>query len=354
MSLSVKENVKRLRAYTVESGRPDIKLDANENPYSIPEYIVEKLKGAVCYDELNRYPDARAVKLCSKLADYVGSGVDGDMIMAGDGSDELINIIISAFLDKGASIVLPSPGFTMYNIFSSVNEANIIQFPREDDFSLDIEKMLHIIEKEKPGLIFLCNPNNPTGTLTSRESIIRLVENAGCMVVVDEAYYEFSGLTAVDLLNEYNNLIIMRTLSKAWGLAALRLGYLVSSKDIINELLKVKSPFNVNTITQEMASIILDYEDYMKERTKTILEERDYLFKELKKIKNLKVYDTSANFIMVRVSDADGLSKELRNSGIGIRNFNNYQGISSCIRITVGTREENNRLLEGIRDFEGV
>lgn len=353
MAYSVKENVRKLKAYSVESKRLEIKLDANENPYSIPDKIENILKSKVSYENLNRYPDARAVKLCSKLAEYVGNGINGEMVMVGDGSDELINIIISAYLSKGSAILLPTPGFAMYNVFSSINEGRIIQFERDEDFNIDMDRMIEVIKEEKPTLVFLCNPNNPTGTLTDRESIIKLIESSECMVVIDEAYYEFSGLSVADLINKYDNLIIMRTLSKAWGLAGLRLGYLVSNKNIINDLLKVKSPFNVNSITQDIGCLFLDYKDYMVERTEMILKEREWLIQSLKSINDIKIFDTSANFIMIKVKDAQNISDKLREAGIAIRNFNNYQGIKDCIRITVGTREENNRLIEILKVHAG-
>lgn len=353
MTQFVKNEVKKLKAYGVESSRPKIKLDANENPYDLPEYIIDKIKDSISLNTLNRYPDARASDLCNKLASYVGNDVDGDMIIVGDGSDELINIIISSCLSKGNSIVLPTPGFSMYNIYSSVNEADIIEFKRNENLDIDIDELIEFINIKKPGLVIVCNPNNPTGTLTPRDSIIKLVENCECMVVVDEAYYEFSDVTVIDLIDKYSNLIVLRTLSKAWGLAGLRLGYLITNKGLINELLKVKSPFNVNSITQEISCMLLDYQDYMDERKKAILEQRDYLVESLRDINNIRIYDTNANFVLIKVPDSSKVASELRKNEIAVRNFNNYQGLDNCIRITVGSREENEVLLNQLKKIMG-
>jgi len=353
MAQFVKNEVKNLKAYVVEGNRPEVILDANENPYELPQFIIDKIKETIKLNTLNRYPDARATALCDKLSQYVGNGVGGDMIIAGDGSDELINILISAFLNKGDSIVLPTPGFTMYNIYSSVNEAKILEFKRDENFNLDMDALIEFINTEKPGLVIICNPNNPTGTLTPRDSIIKLLENCECMVVIDEAYFEFSNVTVVDLVSKYENLVVLRTLSKAWGLAGLRLGYLISNRNIINELLKVKAPFNVNSLTQDICSMMLDYRDYMNERKNEILEQRDYLVQQLREIENIKVYDTSANFVLIKVADSNKIAAKLREKDISVRNFNNFQGLRNCIRITVGSREENKLLLKQLKLIMG-
>lgn len=353
MDILVKDEVRKLKAYLAEVNRLPIKLDANENPYELPEEIINAIKKNVNYAMLNRYPDPRASILCSKLAKYVKNDIDGDMIITGDGSDELINIIVSTYINSGRGVLIPTPGFSMYNIYSSINCARVIEFNRDENFNIDMDEMISVIKTEKPYLVFICNPNNPTGTLTGREDIIKLLENCGCIVIVDEAYFEFSGFTIVDLVNKYDNLIVLRTLSKAWGLAGLRLGYLISNKAVISELLKVKSPFNVNSITQDAAAAVLDFEDYMKEKTSQILKERDRIISELKTIKNIRLFDTEANFIMIKVPDANLINNILIQSGIAIRNFNNYQGVSNCIRITVGKKDENDRLLNIIKSIVG-
>lgn len=352
--VDVIDEVKKIRGYVADEKRPSVMLDANESPYSLPINIIDDIKNKIPYEKLNRYPDPRAYKLCSKIANYVGYGICSDMIIVGDGSDELINIIISSYVGKGRKVLIPTPTFSVYNIYSKINEGYVIPFNRNKDFNVDIDEMIDCINREKPELVFLCNPNNPTGTLTDRENIIKLLESCNSMVVIDEAYFEFCNITCVDLVKKYENLIVLRTFSKAWGMAGIRLGYLISNKGVIDELLKVKSPYNVNSITQEIGIAILDYAEYMNKNTSSILKERDYIIKNLESIDKIKVYETYANFIFLKVPDADLLCKALRESGIGIRNFNNCQGISNCVRVGVGLRYENDQLIEKIKELVGA
>ncbi len=351
--VDVIDEVKKIQGYDAGGKRPDVMLDANESPYSLPINIIDEIKSRIPYEKLNRYPDPRAYKLCSKISDYVGHGISGDMIIAGDGSDELINIIISSYVGKGRKVLIPTPTFSVYSIYSKVNEGSVIPFNRDKDFNVDIDEMIDCINRERPELVFLCNPNNPTGTLTDREDIIKLLERCKSMIVIDEAYFEFCNITCVDLVKKYKNLIILRTFSKAWGMAGIRLGYLISNKGVIDELLKVKPPYNVNSITQEIGITILDHIEYMKKNTSSILKERDYIIRHLKSIDKIKVYDTYANFIFLKVPDADMLCRALRDLSIGIRNFNNCQGISNHVRVGVGQRHENDQLIEKIKELVG-
>lgn len=354
MRYYVKEDVKNLKAYVADNSRPPVMLDANESPFDISKEIIDKIKSSAFSSSLNRYPDSRAEKLCRKLADYIGNEITWDMVLTGDGSDELIGIVISSIVKKGGRVLLPVPGFSMYSIYSLINEADIVEFKRGEDFKLDADELIKTANKENVSLVMLVNPNNPTGTLTPKEDLVKLAKNLNCALLIDEAYYEFSKQTAVDLVNRFDNVIILRTLSKAWGLAGLRLGYLISNKYMVNELLKVKPPFNVNTLTQQISCDMLDYKNIMESRVNFILTERERLYDELKKIEGFKLFETHANFIFVKVPDADYLTKKLREMGIAIRNFNQNPETSNCVRITVGTVQENNRLIEQIKKIAGV
>lgn len=349
----VKDDVLNLKPYKADDHRPSIMLDANENPFCMQAKLAEVILSSIDIGSLNRYCNSRADELCRKLAGYIGYGITGDMVMAGDGSDELIGIIISGLIKKGQSIIIITPGFSMYNIYSLINEAKIVEFPREEDFSVNIDKLIDAANKIKPSAVFICNPNNPTGTLMPKEDICRLAEELECALVVDEAYFEFSKVTATDMVYKYDNLIILRTMSKAWGLAGLRIGYLISNKYMVKELLKVKPPYNVNSITQQIACIALEHRSIMEDRVKIILEEKERLVSCLQNIKGFKVYDSSANFVLVKVNDADRLTCRLRDNGIAVRNFNGSCSLSNCVRITIGTTDENIKLVNTIKSLEG-
>ncbi|KPU44967.1 histidinol-phosphate aminotransferase 2 [Oxobacter pfennigii] len=351
MSYDVKDAVKKLKPYNAESIRPKTMLDSNENPYEPSKIILNNIKERLNSLLLNRYPDPRAYKLCGKLAQYASNGIGADNIMVGAGSDELINIIVSAYLGKGNTIFVPTPTFSMYGIYTLINEGRVYEYKRDDDFNINMDEMIEEVKKVKPKLVVLCNPNNPTGTLTPKEDVIKLIENSGSMVILDEAYYEFSDMTIVDLIDKYDNLIVLRTLSKAWGMAGIRLGYLVAKNKIVDELLKVKSPYNVNAVTQEIASIILDYPELMTENITKIIKEKEFMLENLYSIDNMKIYNTYGNFILVKAPDAEEIYSKLMDKGVAIRIFKGSNELSNCLRITVGTREENQFVIKSFKDW---
>lgn len=315
-----------------------MKLDANESPYGFRDDIAAALKGV----KTNRYPDPEAKEL-RKIASK-RFGVKPNNLLQGNGSDELIYYLITTF---GGPVLFPVPTFSMYGIISRALGERVIAVPLDGEFDLDLEKTLKAMNREKPKLLFLSSPNNPTGNCFSAEKILKIIEASKGLVVVDEAYQPFSSERGfLPLLKDYDNLVIVRTLSKV-GLAALRLGFLVASPAIINEVNKVRLPFNVNSFSQALAVAVLKDSRGFRSSIRAIIEERELLLSEMEKISGVRPFPSEANFILFRVKDPERVYESLLRQGVLVRNLND--GVKGCLRVTVGTPAENRTFLEKLR-----
>lgn len=344
----VREVIKGFKNYEVHSIPYRYKMDANETPFELPEEVIKNIQEIVKYSQVNVYPDPTAEKLKEELARYCG--VVPTNIFVGNGSDEIIHLIMLAFINKGDVVAYPHPSFAMYSVYSKIAGAVEIPVRLREDYNYDVDSFIKVIEKYQPKLVFLCNPNNPTGSVIEREDIIKIIQKSNGIVVVDEAYFEFYGNTIVDAINEFENLIVLRTLSKAFGLAGLRVGYAVANENILKYLNLVKSPYNINSLSQIIALKVLRT-DVLKERINYILEERKRLIKELGKIPGVKVYPSKTNFILVKFKDADYVYKGLLERGILVRDFSKVEGLEGALRITVSSREANDYLINGLKEL---
>ena len=336
----VRPNIYSLSAYEAKEIPCRVKLDANESPYGF-EGAVKALKLL----KTNRYPDPGAEGL-KKLISKEFKVKPGN-ILQGNGSDELIYYLITAF---GGPVLYPVPTFSMYGIISQALGEKKIEIPLDGDFDLDMKKTLSAIRAEKPRVIFLSSPNNPTGNCFSSEKILRIIEStsSNSVVVVDEAYQPFaSDMGFIPFLADYENLIIMRTLSKI-GLAGLRVGFMVAGEEIIREINKVRLPFNLNSFSQAVASEVLKKKALLKRNIKSVISERKRLFNGFSKIDGVRTYPSEANFILIRVGDPEKIYRGLLKKGVLVRNM---QGVmDGCLRITVGTPGENRRFLAALKE----
>ncbi|MEW6715190.1 MAG: histidinol-phosphate transaminase [Nitrospirota bacterium] len=329
----VKPNIRSLRAYHAEEIPCSVKLDANESPYGVMALKTVKT---------NRYPDPEAKSLRNILARQFE--VKPENILHGNGSDELIQCLITTF---GGPVLFPTPTFSMYRIISQAQGEESTGIPLDEKFDLDIEEMLKAVRKRDPKLIFLSSPNNPTGNSFSAERILKIIRQSKGLVIVDEAYKAFSDKKSfLPLLKKYQNLIILKTLSKI-GLAGLRVGFMIAHKDVIDEVNKVRLPFNLNSLSQKLAVETLKKSALMRSEIKAIVSERKKLFDEMKKIKGIEPYPSDANFILFRTDESDKIYKELLKRGILIRNMKGV--IDGCLRVTVGTPNENRAFLKAIK-----
>jgi histidinol-phosphate aminotransferase len=331
----IRPNIAALSAYEAREIPCRVKLDANESPYGF-----SKALPAVKTLKTNRYPDPEAKELRKLIAKDLR--IRPENILQGNGSDELIYYLITTF---GGPVLYPVPTFSMYGIISQALGEGNIGIPLDEEFDLDLRRMLSALDKYRPKIIFLSSPNNPTGNCFSSERILKILEAAKStsLVVVDEAYQAFAGNKSfIRFLDDYRNLVVMRTLSKI-GLAALRVGFMIASEEIIREVNKIRLPFNLNSFSQAIACKALKNGKRLQEHVKAVIEERERLFLELSKIRQITPFPTGANFILFRVTEPDRIYSELLKGGVLVRNMN--RAVNGCLRVTVGTKRENNIFL---------
>ena len=327
--------------------RKIIKLDANENPYGCSP---RTLKALCQYKDWNIYPDAEQTKLRELLQKY--TGVDAERIVAGNGSDEILDEILRLFLEPGDEVINCVPTFDMYRLRTIVNRGKLVDIPRDENFVVRVAAVKSAITP-KTKLIIIANPNAPTGTPTPREYLVELAET-GVPFLVDEAYYEFYGETVIDLVNRYENLMVMRSFSKWAGLAGLRIGYGIFPPKIAGYLMRIKPPYNVNVAAMVAAIETLKDIDYLMKNVKKIVAERERLFGELKQFKWLNPYPSKANFILCQVlkGEASQIQQRLQRQGILIRCIDQPPLLPNCLRIAVGKPEENDMLVRRLRELE--
>jgi histidinol-phosphate aminotransferase len=332
----VKKEVAVLKAYSAKEIPCRIKLDANESPYGF-----DKALEAAARISTNRYPDPEATQFRRLIARELKT--EPSQILQGNGSDELIYYLTATF---GGPVLYPVPTFSMYGIIAQAlgEEKKAVRLDAE--FDLDIDAMVAAVREEKPRLIFLSSPNNPTGNCFSAEKILRIIEASRGIVVVDEAYQPFSSRSGfLPFLKDYRNLVIMRTLSKI-GLASLRLGFIVADPAIIEEVNKVRLPFNVNALSQAVAVAALREKKQMASAVKMIVSERERLFSEMSGMTGVEPFPSEANFILFQVSRPDAVYGALLDQGILVRNIND--AVKGCLRVTVGTPAENTAFLRAL------
>ena len=340
----IRDEIQQISAYHVQSAAGLVKLDAMENPYSLPETLRAEIARMLASVEFNRYPDAGAIQLkkCLRRAMQIPESFD---VLLGNGSDELLQIIINACARPGATVLAPSPGFVMYRMYSLIAGLRFVEVSVEADFSLDPDKMIAAIREHRPSVVLIAYPNNPTGNLFSGDAMTAILEEAPGLVVVDEAYQPFAESSFLDRLGNYPNLLVLRTLSKL-GLAGIRLGYAVARPEWVRELDKVRSPYNVNSLTQLVAERVLANFDVLEHQAAAIRADRATLIARLGEFPEVIAYPSAANFLLVRVPDAATIFDGLKRRGVLVKNLHGAHAVlEQCLRITVGTPSENEQLL---------
>ena len=351
VSAWVRPEIRALAAYHVPDPGSLIKLDAMENPYGWPAPMVQDWLETLRTLPLNRYPDpsGRAVRDALRVAMRVPAEYD---ILLGNGSDELIQMILLAVAQPGRVVLAPEPAFVMYRMISTFVGMDYVGVPLSAaDFTLDMPALRAAIATHQPAVLFLAYPNNPTGNLFDAEQIRELIRLSPGLVVVDEAYLPFAEASLLDALAEFDNLLILRTVSKL-GLAGLRLGLLIGAPVWLDEIDKVRLPYNINVLTQASAVFALRHSAVLDEQAARIRAERERVYNALCALQGLTVWPSRANFILLRVpaSCANTIFTALKQSGVLIKNLHGAGGpLTDCLRITVGTPEENDALLAGLR-----
>lgn len=338
----LRENIKRMMPYS--SARDEFKnetsdmifIDANENPFN---------------NGLNRYPDPQQNEVKSELSKI--KNISSSNILLGNGSDEVLDLIFRAFCEpkKDQVIILP-PTYGMYQVLANTNDVELVKIPLVKDFQPDATNIIKQ-QNSNSKILFLCSPNNPTGNSFESVNVEYLIKNFKGLVVIDEAYIDFSTQKSwINRLNEFPNLIVTQTMSKAYGLAGIRLGICYASKEIISVLNKIKSPYNVNQLTQEIALKRLQNQKEVNQEIKEIIQERNQLISKLEEIKVVeKVYHSDANFLLVKVDKANLRYDQLIKRGIVVRNRSNQPLCEGCLRFTIGTKAENNQLIDTLKSL---
>ena len=345
----------------IDLNKIEIRLDANESFFCLPGYIVEDIQNSVKSINFNRYPDPAASGLIKKYSEFLkfseNAEVETKNIAAGNGSDELLNILINAFLSKGDKVLTFAPDFSMYAFYGEVIEAEVIKIQKSgaDGFAIDFDEIAKKVNREKIKLVVFSNPCNPTGQLVQKRVLEKFIRGVGCAVVLDEVYMSFADdkkeQSFVHDFLEYPNLTVMKSLSKAVGLAGIRVGFALSNEKIINAVKTLKSPFNLNAVSQEIAGAVLDYPDYLSKCLEKIKKNKKELHKSLETLLGGRggytVHETQTNFALVETDKAKEIFEFLLESKILVRNIG-----GRFLRITAGNENENEKLVKCLEGFD--
>ncbi|HEX8282995.1 MAG TPA: histidinol-phosphate transaminase [Pyrinomonadaceae bacterium] len=351
----IKPRVRGLKAYTLKPDRGAVKLNQNENPWGVPEAVRAETLRRMEWRQWARYPDFVPAALHEKLAAFAGWRADG--VVAGNGSNELIQATLMVTVGEGKRVLISEPTFALYRQVATVLGGEVLSVPLDDSLGFDAGALLEASERDEPDVTILCSPNNPTGCRIKEDELESLLTRTGGIVVIDEAYFEFSGRTVVPLLERHRNLAVFRTFSKAMALAGLRVGYLLAAPELAREVSKAVLPYNLNAFSQTAAEVAVEmYDAELRPTVERVVAERERLFAELQNIEGLAPVRSCANFMVVRsAAEPRRVYDELlARHGVLIRDVSGYPMLKDYFRVSVGTPDENDRLLQGLRDiFDG-
>ena len=347
----IRQDIQSMHAYAIQDSVGMVKLDAMENPHSLPAELQAALGKRLGALALNRYPNGRVNDLRHALADYAQMP-DGFDIMLGNGSDELIALLAMACDVPGASILSPLPGFVMYGMSAQLQGLAFHGVPLTADFELDEAAMLAAIAEHKPAITYIAYPNNPTANLwddVAIENIINAVGAQGGLVVMDEAYQPFASKSYIDRIEKHSHVLLMRTLSK-FGLAGVRLGYMMGPRALIAEIDKVRPPYNISVLNYECALFALEHQAVFAAQAQDLIAQRALIFDALKAMPGVKVWPSDANMILIRVADAARTFAGMKAQGVLVKNVSSLHPLlANCLRLTVGTQDENTRMLAALK-----
>jgi len=343
----IRNDIKQLAAYHVPDASGLIKLDAMENPYPLPDAVRDEWARRIRELKINRYPDTDMAELRQAIADR--DGLQANQVLVGNGSDEIIQMTLIA-ADHGACAI-PQPTFVMYETISRWLKRPVASVPLGKDFSLNADTFLHVCAREKAAIAFLACPNNPTGNMWPRDVIRKIAENFRGLLVIDEAYHPFADDNYADLIAP--NVMVLRTFSKL-GMAGLRIGYALGDPKIIAEINKVRLPYNINSLGQASIRFFLEHFDVFEEQARRIRQSREHLMAAFMSLDGVEPYPSQANFILLRVPNADAVFEALKQHGILIKNMHAHGGLlENCLRVTIGMPEENDRLIASLKEIIG-
>ncbi|NTU58324.1 MAG: histidinol-phosphate transaminase [Chlorobiaceae bacterium] len=343
--------LQRIGVYKVEGGQEaEVKLNQNESPFDIPMWLKERILDEFRSESWNRYPDILPYRGMEAYASFLG--VSPESVVMSNGSNEMLYTIFLACLGAGRRILIPEPSFSLYEKIALLLQAEVVTVPMRPDLEFDVDALIETAAREKVDFIVLSTPNNPTGKSLSHAAIERIVAAADAIVLADEAYVEFSREeSALDLIDRYPNLIVLRTMSKALALAGMRIGFAISNPALMAEITKPKIPFASGRLAEITLVNVLGNYSLVTEAVDYILRERERLESEIRGIEGVDAFESDTNFIIIRVGDASKVFTTLKNAGVLVRNVSGYPLMENCLRFNVGLREENDRLLELLKSL---
>lgn len=349
--LNYRNELEKMPSYDGVEKNYRIKVNANESTLNLPPLVEERVLNRLALLTFNRYPNEEYYSLVEQIAKNFS--VDASQILLGNGSSEIIEKVFHAFGGAGRKIVYPQPSFSMYKIYAKAAEADGIPFNLDERFDLDVDAFIKKIHEVDASLAVVCNPNNPTGNALTPAQVEKIAASINCAFLLDEAYVEFYGQSAVNLVQKYPNLIVARTFSKAYGMAGARVGYMIAQSDVTRMINKTFMPYHMNILTLAAADIVYQMRDEFVPRIQMIIAERNRMSESLKKIRGIEVFPSETNFILIRLAKAEDLKNYLESLDIGVRYFTpNAFGLKNCLRISIGTQFENDEVLQAIRDWK--
>ena len=350
----VKPAVRALRAYTLAARRAAVKINQNENPYDLPLELKRRVIEEALARPWSRYPDFDPRELLEALARFARWRADG--ILAGNGSNELIEALLMVTVGAGTTVVIPEPTFSLYALLTEVLGGGAARVPLAADLEYDVGALIQAQREHHASVVIVCSPNNPTGGVLSPDEVKRLCRDSDALVVVDEAYHEFAGQSVVPLLHDHPNLIVLRTFSKAMAMAGLRVGYLLASPELVSEINKARLPYNLNFFSQAAALAVLSDPAPIDAAVARLVRAREGLFAALSAVSGVRPYRSHANFILFALDGrtAPDVFREMYEAGVLVRDVSSAAGLSACLRVTVGTDEENAAFLAALRRAMGT
>jgi histidinol-phosphate aminotransferase len=350
--IAPRDDIAMMDGYHSPQVSVDVRLNTNESPLPPPQAFLDAVAAAVEQTDWHRYPDRQAVELRRRLAAV--HGVDPGQVFVANGSNEVLQTLSLAYGGPGRAIAVFEPTYAMHSQIARVTGATVAEGRRGSDLALDLDEVRRVVTGSRPAITYLCSPNNPTGMVESPETVaevLDLVEGVGGLLVVDEAYGQFAPWSALELVSEDRSLVVTRTYSKTWSMAAARLGYLIGPSWVVDELEKVVLPYHLDALKQAAGTIALDFVDDMERRVSILTEERGRVDAALRELP-LEVWPSAANFILFRPTgaDANDVWQQLVDRSVLVRNCSGWPGLSGCLRVTIGTRDEDDRFLTALRE----
>ena len=348
--LTYRNELDKMPSYDGVEKNYRIKVNANESTLGLPPLVEERVINRLAFLAFNRYPNEEYYSLVEQIAKNFS--VDTSQVLLGGGSSEIIEKVFHAFGGAGRKVVFPQPSFSMYKIYAKAAESDGVPFDLDNQFNLDVDAFIKKIREVGATLAVVCNPNNPTGNALTPAQVEKIAASIDCAFLLDEAYVEFYGRSAVGLVAKYPNLLVARTFSKAYSLAGARVGYMIAQPEVTRMINKTFMPYHINTLSLAVADIVYQMREEFVPRMQAIIFERERMAEQLKNFSGMEVFPSETNFLLIRLKEAAALKDYLESLDIGVRYFSPTAfGLKNCLRISIGTQPENDEVLAAIKNF---